>query len=133
MAGPDFGVRLEGVRALVQQIGKFDLQVRKELGQANKGIGQRVIDRAYPTPKNVGAGAGAVPRASASTNVLKILAGGSHRAQPVQQWGVRYQPRDTERPYLARSAEEQMPWVEEEYLDALATAARKVGLTFRRT
>lgn len=133
MAGPPFAVKLQGVRELTRAIAAVDPQLRKELGQANRQIGQRIIDKAFPKPEQVGAGAGARPRPSASANVLRILAGGSHRKLvPREQWGARFVPRDADRPYIARSAELDMPRVERDYLDALAVAAGKAGLEFRK-
>lgn len=125
-------VQIDGVRALVRQLALIDPKLRKELGQRNKGIGARIIARAMPHPLNVGAGTGATPRASAATNELRIMAGGKHRAHHVQQWGPRVVERTTARPYLLRSAQEQQPDIEKEYLDALASVARQAGLTFRR-
>lgn len=126
-------VQIEGVRELVRLIGKIDPALRKELGQRNKAIGQRIIDRAFPKPTPVGAGAGAMPRASATTNVLRIIAGGTHRSRPVQQWGRRNVSRDgVERPYIRRSAETESPQIEKEYLDALLDVARKAGLETER-
>lgn len=134
MAGQrDFAVKIEGVRELTQAMARIDPALRKELGQRNKGIGQEVINRATPKPIPVGAGKGATPRPSASANVLRIVAGGAHRARVghVAQWGARYAPRNNERPYLLGAAQQQMPEIEKEYLEALATVARKAGFTFR--
>lgn len=122
-------VQIEGVRELVRAIGSIDPALRKELGQRNKAIGQRIIDKAFPKPESVGAGAGAKPRASATTNVLRIMAGWSGRTKHVQQWGKRPTPRDgVKRPYIRRSAEQDMPQIEKDYLDALLDIARKAGL-----
>lgn len=137
MAKDNFAVKIEGVRELVRAIGSIDPALRKELGQRNRAIGQRIIDRAFPTPTAVGAGGGAMPRASATTNVLRIIAGGSHRTGSIehrnkQQWGRRPKPRDgVKRPYIRRSAVEQMPSIERDYLDALLTVARKAGIEAR--
>jgi hypothetical protein len=120
--------QFEGVRELVRAIGKMSKESRKELGQANKAIGQRIIDRAFPKPENVGTGAGSVPRASATTNVLRIMAGTTTRESHRQQWGKRYAPRDNERPYIRRSAEQNMGDAAKEYLDALLDAAKKAGI-----
>lgn len=129
-----FGVRIEGVRELTREIAKLNPELRKELGQRNKGIGQEIIDRAVPKPTPVGTGRGAMPRPSASANVLRIVAGGAHRARhaPEQPWGARFTPRDEERPFLVRSAEIHMPNVEAEYLDAIAAVAAKAGIRFKK-
>lgn len=127
-------IKLEGVRQLTRQINAVSPQLRKELGQRNKGIGQRIIDKAFPKPEQVGAGTGAKPRPSASANVLRIMAGGAHRTGevPRMQWGARFVPREEKRPYIARSAEVNMPEIERDYLDALGEVARKAGLRFER-
>ena len=124
-----FGVEVEGIRELTRAIAKIDPALRKELGQRNKDIGERIISKAWPKPTNVGTGAGARPRPSASANVLRIQAGGAWRAQavPVAQWGNRLQPRDTDRPYLVRQMEVDLPHVEEEYFDAIREVAAKTA------
>lgn len=131
---------VEGVRELVRAIGAIDPALRKELGQRNKKIGQRIIDRAFPKPEGVGAGAGALPRASATTNVLRILSGATTRKPVmidgkkswVQQWGKKYKDRDVKRPYIRRSAEKMMPEIERDYMDALLTVAREAGIQTER-
>lgn len=126
-------VKIDGVRDLVRAIGKIDPGLRKELGRRNKAIGQSIIDRSFPKPINVGAGGGAKPRASATTNVLRIMAGGSHRSDYRQQWGRRPKSRDgVKRPFIRRSAEAHMPEIERDYLDALLDVARKAGLEAER-
>lgn len=128
----DLGIRIDGVRELVRAIGKVDATYRKEIGQANKAVGQRIIDRAFPKPDSVGMGAGAKPRASARTTSLQIMAGGAHRKHRAQQWGKRYRAREAKRPYIRRAAEQDMPQIERDYLAALASAARRAGITFRK-
>jgi hypothetical protein len=121
-------VAIEGVRELVRALGRIDPALRKELGQRNKAIGQSIIDKAYPKPEKVGEGTGAMPRASATTNVLRIMAGHTSRTKEVQQWGKRPKSRDgVERPYIRRSAEEQVPDATKQYLDAVLDIARKAG------
>jgi hypothetical protein len=128
--GDDFGIRVEGVRELVRAIGAIDADVRKGIGQENKAIGQRVIDAAGPKPTAVGAGAGAVPRASASSTSVRIMAGGSWRADRRQVWGKRPKSRGgVERPYIRQAFEEKLPELEREYLEVLKRAARRVGIT----
>lgn len=131
--GNSDAVKIEGVRELVRAIGKVEPGLRKELGQRNKAIGQRIIDKAFPKPESVGAGAGAKPKASAQTNVLLIKAGGAHRTRPVQQWGRRVVSREgVKRPYIRRSAEQDMPQIEKDYMDALLDVARKAGIEARK-
>lgn len=130
-------VAIEGVRELARMIGKIDPKLRKELGQRNKAIGQEIIDDASPSPLAVGMGTGSVPRASATTNVLRIMMGGSHRTGPpekrnLQQWGPRFKDRDVKRPYIRRSAEENVPGIEQKYLKALLEVAHKAGFDTKR-
>lgn len=128
--------RIEGVRELVRAIGSIDPALRKELGQRNKAIGARIIAKSYPKPEGVGAGAGAVPRASATTNVLRIMAGGGHRESVeidgekrwVMQWGKRVKERRAKRPYIRKAAEADMPNVIDDYLGALLEVANKAGI-----
>lgn len=121
-------VAVEGVRELTRMLGKIDPGLGKELGQRNKEIGQSIIDRAYPKPEKVGEGTGAMPRASATKNVLRIMAGYPSRQHEVQQWGRRPKSRDgVDRPYIRRSAEDQMPDIQKKYLDALLEVASKAG------
>lgn len=125
----DFGFRVEGVRDLTRALKETAPELRKELGQRNKAIGQSIIDRSFPKPLNVGAGAGAKPRASATTNILRIMAGGGHRSKDVQPWGKRPKSRDgVKRPFIRRSAEAHMPEIERDYLDALMDVARRAGI-----
>lgn len=124
-----FGFRVEGVRELTRALGQVEPELRKELGRKNKAIGQSIIDRSFPKPLNVGAGAGAKPRASATTNILRIMAGGSWRSDNKQPWGKRPKSRGGEkRPYIRRSAVQHMPQIERDYLDALLDVARKAGI-----
>lgn len=129
-----FGFRVEGVRDLTRALGQVEPELRKELGQKNKAIGQSIIDRSFPKPINVGAGAGAKPRASATTNILRIMAGGSWRSGSVekrnrQPWGKRPKSRGgVKRPFIRRSAEAHMPEIKRDYLDALLDVARKAGI-----
>lgn len=124
-----FGVRVDGVRELVRAIGALDAEARKGIGQANKAIGQKVIAGASPQPVMVGAGAGATPRASATTTSVRIMAGGSWRTERFQQWGRTYRERATQRPYIRASFEKRLPDLEREYLGVLVAAARRVGIS----
>jgi len=126
-------VRTEGVPELLRAIKKTGgPALKKEIGQRNKAIGQRIIDKSFPKPESVGAGLGAKPRASAAANVLRIISGGSHRTKRVQQWGRRAVPRETKRPYIRLAAERDMPHILDEYFDAIKEVARKVGIKVRR-
>lgn len=133
MAADRDGVKVSGVPEVARAIGRIDKGVRKQLGQRNKAIGQRIIDRAYPKPLAVGEGTGAEPRASAATNVLRILAGGSWRKYKVQPWGRIPTSREgVKRPYIRRSAEEDLPNIERDFLDGVLETAREVGLKVKK-
>ncbi|MGH2710619.1 MAG: hypothetical protein ACRDH9_05380 [Actinomycetota bacterium] len=122
-------VKIDGIRELTRAIKTISPELSKELGKRNKEIGARIIAASQPKPDAVGAGAGAIARPSASKNVLKIVAGGSHRrAVPVQQWGARPVPRGGGRPYIWKAAEEFVPRAIEDYLDAVIDIARRAGL-----
>lgn len=134
-------VRVDGVRSLVRAIGAVDKSYRTDIGRANREIGKRIIDHAYPKPLDVGSGPGARPRASANTTVLQIFAGGSWRARhvPVALWGKFGQRvgrsrslRGGKRPYIRRSAEQQLPQAQRDYLNVLAISARRAGLIFKK-
>ncbi len=126
-------VRIDGVRELTRAIARINPELAKELGQRNKAIGARIISRAEPKPVQSGAGRGAVPRASASRNVLRIMAGGAHRTHvPVQDWGIQQVFGDEPRPFIWRAAEQEIVRAMQDYLDALFDVARRAGLTARR-
>jgi hypothetical protein len=123
-------VQVLGARELSQAIGRLNPAVRKELGQANKGIGAKAIARAYPKPESSGAGAGAKPRPSASSFQVRIAAGSGKRKSHREQWGVRWAPRSQKRAFLLRAFRDELPTIEKEYIDAIDHAAAAVGLTF---
>jgi hypothetical protein len=125
-------IRVEGVREVIRAIGKVEPGLKKELGQRNKAIGARIIERSYPKPLNVGAGLGAKPRPSAAANVLRIIAGGSHRTRRAQQWGRRNVPRDIKRPFIRLAAEKDIGRIASDYLNAVLEVARKAGIKTRR-
>jgi hypothetical protein len=123
-------VKIEGVRELTRAIERVNRDLIVELQQTNRELGERIIRAAVPAPLNVGSGAGAVPRPSASRNVLRIMAGGSWRTHvPVQPWGRIQTPRrTTPRPYIWDAGRRQIPVAQRLYLEALFDAARKAGL-----
>jgi hypothetical protein len=126
------GIEVLGVRALTREINALDKDLAKGIGQENKQIGQDIIARAEPKPLFVGKGAGAIPRAAASRNMVAIRAGGPHRTDPPRsQWGRRHAERAEERPFIVKSAEQQLPNFQDRYLEVLERAARKAGLDGR--
>lgn len=125
-------LKVDGIRELTRAIARLSPEVAKELGQENKAIGARIIASVMPKPVQSGAGTGAIPRASASRNVLRIMAGGSWRHHvPVQDWGRRQVYGDEPRPYIWGAAAKQVGYAQQAYLNAVIDAARRVGINAR--
>lgn len=126
--------RVEGVRELVKAFDAIDPSkgLRKELGQENKEIGRDIIARSFPKPIAVGQGAGAIPRPSATSTILRIVAGGAWRRDRRQQWGKRTTDRKEKRPYIRRAAERMMPEIEDRYVKAILKVANKAGFETER-
>lgn len=127
----EWEVRILGVRELTRRIAAVEPLFLAQLPRKNRTLGERIIARAGPKPTAVGAGRGAVPRPSASRNVLRIMAGGAHRAGavPVRQWGLQVVPRQTPRPFLTRAAAEEIPRIQAEWLDTLLRIASRAGVS----
>ena len=130
---------LRAFRRAVRQ--STDRELPKRLGQANKSIGQLVIDRLQPRPDPVaiGTGAGATVRASASRREVLLRVGGAHRAghAPQKQWGKRPGPlafrRRGPRPYIRQTVEDNRKDIEEAWIDAtLAAMAGAFAATEKR-
>jgi hypothetical protein len=133
------GIRVEGVRELTSALNKAGSKdLTKEMGQANKQIGQTIIDRLSPKPVTVGTGAGARVRPSASARLVQLKAGGKHRALPetAARWGSMKQTpwgrvpnanRATRRPNILGTALKVYPTIEKDYLDAIDRILNKVG------
>lgn len=130
MARP-WEVRIDGVRELTRRIAAVEPGLIAHMQATNRALGERIIARAVPKPTAVGAGRGAVPRPSASRNVLRIMAGGAHRAGavPVRQWGLQVVPRQTPRPFIAEAAAEEIPRVQAEWMDTLLRLASEAGVS----
>ena len=107
-----------------------DTELPKRLGQANKSVGQLVIDRLAPRPDAaaVGTGAGASVRASASKREVLLRVGGAHRAgrTPQMQWGKRPGPnpfgRRPKRPFIRETVERHRKEIEDAWIDATLAA-----------
>ena len=113
-----------------------DRDLDKRIGQANKRIGQLIVDRLYPTPDPAatGAGRGATPRPSASKREVLLRVGGAHRDYPgatrqqtrMQPWGAkRVVPVGTptpDRPFIQGTAERHMDEIGQAWLDAITDA-----------
>lgn len=118
-----------------------DTELPKRLGQANKSVGQLVIDRLQPRPDPaaVGQGAGASVRASASKREVLLRVGGKHRAgrSPQMQWGKRPGPNPfglrPDRPFIRETVERHRGEIEEAWIDAtLAAMAGAFAKTEKR-
>jgi len=120
-------IRVEGVRELTRSIAAADKGLAKELANANRDIGQKIISRIFPRPRTVGAGRGAEPRAVASRNYVAIQAGRADRRHHVQQWGARYVRREGKRPYILGTALREFPNLEREYLDGIERVLRSIS------
>lgn len=129
------GVRVEGVRELTRALNRAGhSELTKRMGQKNKAIGDLVIDRLQPLPASVGLGAGATVRSSASARLVQLRTGGKHREAPsprltaLQQWGRRHRPRRSDRPYIARTAINALPNINELYMQGVDEAIADAGL-----
>jgi hypothetical protein len=131
MAGGFGEIRVEGLKEFQQAVrratgGALD----KQLGQANKSIGQLVISRLAPSPNvaAVGEGAGAAVRASAAKREVLLRVGGAHRAgrSPQMQWGKKPGPmafrQRPPRPYIRETVEQNRDAIEQAWLKAISQA-----------
>lgn len=123
------GIRVEGVRDLTRALNRAGgRDLTKQMGQANKAIGQTVIARLSPSPVNVGSGAGAKVRPSASARLVQFKAGGAHRVGDADAWGglpavpwgrVPAARRRQRRPHIVGTAIKVYPRIERDYLAAI--------------
>jgi hypothetical protein len=133
MAGKFGAIEVEGLKEFQRAV-RFaaDTGLTKELGQANKKIGQLVVDRLSPRPDPaaVGTGAGATVRPSATRREVLLRVGGKHREgrTPIMQWGRRPGPspfgRRPKRPYIRWTVERHRQEIEREWLKAVAKAMK---------
>ena len=122
----------------VRQAQSKELDTR--LKQANKSVGQLIIDRLSPRPDPaaIGAGAGAAVRASASKREVLLRVGGKHREREslpkpttskaryaLATWGRRAAmmpgPRP-KRPHIRETVERHREEIQEAWLDATLAA-----------
>lgn len=132
----DDGIRVEGVRELIRALRQAERSdLVKEMGQSNRAIGELVITRLRPLPKNVGAGAGARVRPSATARLVQLRAGGKHRREDPdgrphtsprdiyrESWGRIWRRRGQRRPHIVGTAIQVMPRIEARYMDGIARA-----------
>jgi len=89
-------IEVKGLKEFQQAVRKArDKDLNKRLGQANKAVGDLVIQRLSPKPDPaaVGVGAGSSVRPSASKREVLLRVGGVHRSSgqhtKKQPWGKR--------------------------------------------
>lgn len=125
-------IRVEGLKEFQRATRRaVDSDLPRRLGQANKQIGQLVIDRLQPRPDPaaVGEGSGAAVRPSASNREVLLRVGGAHRAghTPERQWGRRVVGAFSsapKRPYIRKTVEDNRRDIEDAWLKAVAEATR---------
>lgn len=123
-------IEVEGLKEFNRAVrAAKDKELNKRIGQANKKIGQLVIDRLSPAPDPaaIGAGKGASVRPSASKREVLLRVGGSHRQKPpLSVWGKRRVLRvgatAPERPHIQRTAERHEAEISSEWTDAIMEA-----------
>lgn len=126
-------IQVEGLKEFQRAVRQArDKGLDKRLGQANKQIGQLVIDRLYPNPdpRAIGKGRGATVRPSASKREVQLRVGGAHRASgihtPKQPWGAQRVVRpgtDTPpRPFIQGTAEREFQAIGDAWLEATVAA-----------
>lgn len=129
---------VDGLKELVNAVrAAKDGALRREMGQANKQIGELVISKLQPRPDPaaVGVGKGAEVRPSASMRDVILRVGGAHRRNPPQSlWGSRAvtRPRQARplRPYIKQTAADHMDEISDAWLHAIA---RGLAAVFYRT
>lgn len=138
-------IQVEGLKEFNRAVrAAKDKELDKRIGQANKAIGQLVIDRLFPAidARAVGTGRGATPRASASKREVLLRVGGTHRvpasgppspgSPPRDQivrmnpWGARRVLRPgaqaPARPFIQGTAERHFDDIGQAWLDAMVEA-----------
>lgn len=128
-------IEIEGLREFNQALRRaVDTDLGKRIGQANKQIGQLVIDRLtpHPDPRAIGVGKGATVRPSASKREVVLRVGGTHRAKGtaeqtrMQPWGAQrvLRPGTTtpKRPYIIETARRNQAEIESAWMDAIVHA-----------
>lgn len=126
-------IEVEGLKEFQRAVrAAKDKNLDKRLGQANKRIGQMVVDRLTPNPdpRAIGAGRGATVRPSASKREVILRVGGAHRASgrhtAKQPWGatrvVRPGTNAPARPNIQGTAERHYDEIANAWMDATIEA-----------
>lgn len=137
-------IQVEGMKEFQRAISAAkDRDLNKRLGQANKQIGQLIVERLQPAPDPaaVGAGKGAAVRPSATRREVLLRVGGSHRAAGAhtrkQPWGARrVVPPGTptpDRPFIQGTAERHFDQIADAWLDATIAAFGPAFAEARKT
>lgn len=121
-------IAVDGLKELLATVrAAKDGALRREMGQANKGIGELVVSKLQPRPDPaaVGAGKGAAVRPSASVRDVILRVGGAHRRNPPQAlWGARAVSSRRRarplRPYIKQTAADHMDEISDAWLHAIA-------------
>lgn len=128
-------IEVEGLKEFNRAVrAAKDRELDKRIGQANKKIGQLVIDRLTPSPdpRSIGAGRGATVRPSASKREVLLRVGGGHREAgrftQMQPWGakrvVRPGTETPPRPFIHGTAEQNFDDIGSAWMDAIMDAFR---------
>ena len=122
-------IEVEGLKEFQRAVrAAKDKNLDKRLGQANKAIGQMVVDRLTPNPdpRAIGVGRGATVRPSASKREVVLRVGGAHRDAgrhtAKQPWGatrvVRPGTKAPARPNIQGTAEANYDEIADAWMDA---------------
>lgn len=126
-------IEVEGLKEFNRAVrAAKDKELNKRIGQANKRIGQMVVDRLRPAPNPVaiGTGRGANVRPSASKREVILRVGGTHRASGaythMQPWGakrvVRPGTQTPERPFIQGTADANFDEIGDAWMGAIIDA-----------
>lgn len=131
-------VEVEGLKEFNQAVRQIkSRELDRQMGQANKRIGELVISRLRPAPDPaaIGVGKGAAVRPSASKREVQLRVGGAHRASgehtKKQPWGARrVVPVGTPvgpRPFIQGTAERNFDDIADAWMDAVMDAFALAG------
>ena len=138
-------IKVEGLKEFNRAVrAAKDKDLDKRIGQANKAIGQLVVDRLSPAPdpRAIGAGRGSTVRPSASKREVLLRVGGGHRepvmgpprpggpgpleATKMAPWGARrvVKPgtQTPDRPFIQGTAERNFDDIGSAWMDAMIEA-----------
>lgn len=123
-------VNVEGVpelRRLFRDAAKSGVPL--SMKRTNKAIGELVIQRARPRLPVVAGDYAASLRASNTSWVAQVRAGGKRKAPhaPLIHWGTRYRPSMPARPQIVEAAVELIPRIEDMYLNGVEKELQKIG------